>query len=119
MELLKSTITSLKREEGRSEVMNGIQIANNLLKDIYTRPYYMQPKKFIIVLTDGLFSTPSHVRFINEPDVRTLAVAVGYDVSHYYIKAIVGNMSRVFPYHDDRLSHFILSQLIEPSCKSE
>ncbi|VDI58829.1 Hypothetical predicted protein, partial [Mytilus galloprovincialis] len=80
-------------------------------------------KKKIILYSDGLPSNPSaleqtlsYSQYYSYIDIYT--VAIGIDVSHYFLAKISRVVSNVFPYNSDALWHCIMQNLIKPECNA-
>ena len=52
-------------------------------------------------------------------DLAVYSVAVGEDVSHYFLSRISGNISGLFPSNSDSLWHYIMKDLIRPQCNGK
>lgn len=78
----KLTRLKVLKNQEPSEIVNGIDTAKELL----TSRLHLPRNKFILILTDGLISTPSRLKYGYNPFYPVFPVAVGYDVSHYRVK---------------------------------
>ncbi|CAC5400118.1 HMCN [Mytilus coruscus] len=99
-----------------SQLHLGIAKGEHLLSKRDRRIHFMKAKKYLIVISDGLLSTPRELQEVTSEDITTDIVAFGEDVSHYYLSKITGNMSDVFPPISDRLWYHMMIDLIHPVC---
>ncbi|CAG2221753.1 NOTCH1 [Mytilus edulis] len=109
-------ISQMNPRGGISEIHKGINHAVNILYNRNRVVSSSQVKKYIIVLSDGLPSTPSMISTVSGHRIETLAVAVGEDVSHHFLSVITGGSEKIFPYNNDRLWHYMMNALIDQSC---
>ncbi|CAC5403491.1 unnamed protein product [Mytilus coruscus] len=98
---------------GISEINKGLNHAVNILYNRNRVVSSSQVKKYIILLSDGLSSTPSLISTVSRYGRETLAVAVGEDVSHNFLSVITGGSEKLFPYKNDRLWHYMMNALID------
>ena len=105
--------------DGISELHLGIDAGLKLLQNRNRRVHYVNVKKFMIVISDGLLSSPKSLIMVTNGDIITKVVALGEDVSHYFLSKITGKSSDVFPPNASRLWHHITSMLIHPVCGSK
>ncbi|XP_076080262.1 collagen alpha-5(VI) chain-like [Mytilus galloprovincialis] len=99
-----------------SQLHLGIAEGVNLLSKRERRIHLMKAKKYLIIISDGLLSTPRDLQAVTSEDIETDIVAFGEDVSHYYLSKITGNMTGVFPPTSDRLWYHMMADLIHPFC---
>ncbi|CAG2191311.1 unnamed protein product [Mytilus edulis] len=109
-------VTQMNPRGGISEIHKGINHAVNILYNRNRVVSSSQVKKYIIVLSDGLPSTPSMISTVSGHRIETIAVAVGEDVSHHFLSVITGGSEKIFPYNNDRLWHYMMDALIDQSC---
>ncbi|XP_052084477.1 uncharacterized protein LOC127721722 [Mytilus californianus] len=113
---LPKMISNLEYHGQVSQLHLGIKEAGNLLKSRDRKVYYTKVKKYLIVISDGLTSTPQDLKAVDINDLKTHVVALGEDVSHYYLSRITKEMAEVYPPNSDRLWHQMLLDLIHPVC---
>ncbi|CAC5403494.1 Coadhesin,Thrombospondin-1,Mucin-like protein,Hemicentin-1,Thrombospondin-2 [Mytilus coruscus] len=113
---IKSKLSKMQFRDDVSQLHHGVAEGKRLLVDRFRRVNYVDVNKYLIILSDGLLSTPSAIQQIVSDDILTRIVAIGADVSHYYLQKITGKMSDVFPPNSDRLLHNMISELIHPVC---
>ncbi|VDI05322.1 Hypothetical predicted protein [Mytilus galloprovincialis] len=113
---LPTIISNLKYQGDISQLHLGIKEAGNLLKKRDRKVYYTKVKKYLIVIADGLTTTPQDLKAVDIDDVKTHVVALGEDVSHYYLSKITKQMADVYPPISDRLWNRMLLDLIHPIC---
>ncbi|VDI70743.1 Hypothetical predicted protein, partial [Mytilus galloprovincialis] len=99
-----------------SQLHLGIAEGVNLLSKRERRIHLMKAKKYLIIISDGLLSTPRDLQAVTSEDIETDIVAFGEDVSHYYLSKTTGNMTGVFPPTSDRLWYHMMADLIHPFC---
>ncbi|XP_063438671.1 cartilage matrix protein-like [Mytilus trossulus] len=109
-------VSQMNPRGGISEIHKGINHAVNILYNRNRVVASSQVKKYIIVLSDGLPSTPSMISTVSGHRIETMAVAVGEDVSHHFLSVITGGSEKIFPYNNDRLWHYMMDALIDQSC---
>ncbi|VDI43932.1 Hypothetical predicted protein [Mytilus galloprovincialis] len=109
-------VSQMNPRGGISEIHKGINHAVNILNNRNRVVSSSQVKKYIIVLSDGLPSTPSMISTVSGHQIETFAVAVGEDVSHHFLSVITGGSEKIFPYNNDRLWHYMMDALIDQSC---
>lgn len=102
-----------------SQLHLGIAEGVNLLSKRDRRIHLMKAKKYLIVISDGLLSTPRDLQAVTSEDIETDIVAFGEDVSHYYLSKITGNITDVFPPTSDRLWYHMMADLIHPFCNGK
>lgn len=109
-------VSKIDLKGGISEIHMGLNHARNLLYNKHRFVSGIPVKKYIILISDGLPSTPSAITTMSTQGMTILAVGVGEDVSHHYLSLIVGGSEKVFPYNNDRLWHYMMDALIDASC---
>ena len=116
---LLDKLSALTNADGISELHLGINAGLKMLQNRSRRVHYVKVQKFMIVVSDGLLSSPKSLTMATNDDIITKIVALGEDVSHYFLSKITGKSSDVFPPNALRLWHHITSLLIHPVCKSK
>lgn len=116
---LPTIFSNLKYQGHISQLHLGIKEAGNLLKTRDRKVYYTKVKKYLIVIADGLTTTPQDLKAVDIDDVKTHVVALGEDVSHYYLSKITKQMADVYPPISDRLWNRMLLDLIHPVCNGK
>ncbi|CAG2185086.1 unnamed protein product [Mytilus edulis] len=116
---LRNGITNLNLKNEPSNVHLGLSKAFEVLK-IKGRS---NVKKRIILYSDGLPSNPSALEqtlsyLQHYSNIEIYTVAIGIDVSHYFLSRISRDVSNVFPYNTDALWHHIMQNLIKPECNA-
>ena len=114
---IKSELSKIELRDDISQLHHGVAEGQRLL--VNRRVNYVDVKKYLIILSDGLLSTPSAIQQIVSDDIFTRIVAIGEDVSHYYLQKITKKMSDVFPPNSNRLMHNMISELIHPVCNGK
>ncbi|VDI77266.1 Hypothetical predicted protein [Mytilus galloprovincialis] len=109
-------VTQMNPRGGISEIHKGLNHAVNILYNRNRVVSSSQVKKYIILVSDGLPSTPSMISTVSGYGIETLAVAVGEDVSHHFLSVVTGGSAKLFPYNNDRLWHYMMDALIDQSC---
>lgn len=116
---LRNGITNLNLKNEPSNVHFALYKAVELL----TTKGRPNVKKRIILYSDGLPTNPSallqalsHSHYYSNIEIYT--VAIGIDVSHYFLSRISRDISNVFPYNTDALWHHIMQDLIKPECNA-
>ncbi|VDI72083.1 Hypothetical predicted protein, partial [Mytilus galloprovincialis] len=95
-----------------SEIVQGLNRARYIL----FKRLHLQRKKFIVILTDGLISTPSQLTISYSSAIPVYALAVGEDVSHFYLEKMTSSMGSVFTTNSDRLWSHILAETFNGIC---
>lgn len=113
---IKSKVSNIAFRDDISQLHLGIAEGQRLLVDRNRRVNYVDVKKYLIILSDGLLSTPSAIQKIVSDDILTRIVAIGEDVSHYYLQKITEKMSDVFSSTSNGLLHDMISELIHTVC---
>ncbi|XP_071139996.1 IgGFc-binding protein-like [Mytilus edulis] len=97
---IKSELSKIELRDDISQLHHGVAEGQRLLVNRNRRVNYVDVKKYLIILSDGLLSTPSAIQQIVSDDISTRIVAIGEDVSHYYLQKItkkdVGRVSSEF-----------------------
>ncbi|XP_071133712.1 cartilage matrix protein-like [Mytilus edulis] len=116
---LRNGITNLNLKNEPSNVHLGLSKAVELLNT----KGRLNVKKKIILYSDGLPSNPpaleqtlSYLKHYSNIEIYT--VAIGVDVSHYFLSRISRVVSNVFPYNSDALWHHIMQDLIRTECNA-
>ncbi|CAG2222294.1 COL6A [Mytilus edulis] len=117
---LRNGITNLNLKNEPSNVHLGLSKAFELF-NIKGRS---NVKKRIILYSDGLPSNPSALEqtlsyLQHYSNIEIYTVAIGIDVSHYFLSRISRDVSNVFPYNTDALWHHIMQNLIKPECNGK
>ena len=99
---------------GISEIHKGLILAKNMLIN-----RKRSANKYIILLSDGFPSPPRSITSPDSSGIKILAVAVGEDISHHFLSKVAGGKDRLFTYNTDKLWHFLINDLVLPSCNSK
>lgn len=98
--------------KGISDIVQGL----NKAREILFERLHLQRQKFIVILTDGLISTPSQLATGYSSAIPVYALAVGEDVSHFYLEKITSSMERVFSTYTNSLWSHILAETVRVDC---
>lgn len=109
-------VTNLKLRGGISEIQHGVAEAKHILINRNRNIDQTPVRKFVILLSDGLPSTPSKIYNQAGVGIDMFAVAIGEDVSHYWLSRLVGSIRSVYPYNNDNLWNYMIYTLVDPSC---
>ncbi|XP_063404482.1 collagen alpha-6(VI) chain-like [Mytilus trossulus] len=114
---LMNGITNLNLKNEPSNIHLGLSKAVELL----ISKGRANVKKKIILYSDGLPSNPSALEQTLSfsqyySNIGIYTVAIGIDVSHYFLSRISRDVSNVFPYNTDALWNHIMQGLIKPEC---
>ena len=113
---LEDKISKLQFQGKSSQIHNGVAAGVKLLTDRTRQVHYVNVKKYLIVISDGLPSSPRDVSQFTSKDTIMHAIALGEDVSHYYLHKLTGTMDHVFPPKTEPLWYQMMSELIHPVC---
>lgn len=113
---IKSELSKIELRDDILQLHHGVTEGQRLLVNRNRRVNYVDVKKYLIILSEGLLST---LQQIVSDDILTRIVAIGEDVSHYYLQKITKKMSDVFPPNSNRLMHNMISELIHPVCNGK
>ena len=109
-------ITNLKYIGETSNLTNGLQISKDILDGRNRWVSFTKVKKYLIVLSDGLAAPRINIHWINSSAIQTRIVAIGEDVSHYFLKMITGRIRDVFPFDAEQFGLQLRLELIHPMC---
>lgn len=114
--ILYDKISELTLRGGSSQIHKGLNTGIKLMKNRNRKIDYVKAKKYLIVISDGLPSSPNDINSFASEEYTLHMVALGEDVSHYYLEKMAGSMSNVFSPNPDRLWNHMMFDLIHPIC---
>lgn len=112
----RKAIPNLKYTGDMSNLHKGLSTAKTILDNRNRRVLFTNVRKYLIVLSDGLTTPPINIQSIDSQSIKTRVIAVGEDISHYFLREITDNIDNVLPFDARKFMIQLRLELIHPMC---